>query len=80
MNRSSSSRVSLSGFAALLLALFLLAAPAAASPPAPEREVVAEPAPAGLFNIRPTHNRTRVVQVAALGMALALFIIMRATK
>jgi hypothetical protein len=75
MNRSKSS-----GLLALLLAFFLFAVPAKANPPATGRAVVVEPAPAALFNFKPTQNRTRVVQIAALGMALALFIIMRATK
>ncbi len=89
MNRQAPSSPSSPSFLARVVLAFALLLGAAsgldtraAGPDVTAAPTVAAPAPAfaGLFKIKGTTNRTRVVQIAAVGMALALFIIMRSTK
>ena len=74
-----------------LLALALLLCPAAALDARPADTVPSAPSPqttatagttvvAGFFSFRNGSSRTWVVRIAALGMALALFIIMRGSS
>jgi hypothetical protein len=70
----------------LALALVLATAPALqARPPVPTPTIPvvaagSTPVVAGIFNFRTGTSRSWVVRVAALGMILALFIIMRGSS